>query len=126
MCAWCQTTEITGAAASPGCHKPQDPVGPRTMTTSTRQSVPRNAPVGATTKYFADRAPWRRWLRHNCKTATEVWLIYFRKSSGKPRIAQYDAVEEALCFGWVDSNVKSLDCDRFAQPFTPGKHGSSY
>jgi uncharacterized protein YdeI (YjbR/CyaY-like superfamily) len=69
---------------------------------------------------------WRRWLRKNHKSAKEIWLVYYRKDSGKPRIAYNDAVEEALCFGWIDSTVKKLDDRRFAQRFTPRKPKSLY
>jgi uncharacterized protein YdeI (YjbR/CyaY-like superfamily) len=72
------------------------------------------------------RAEWRRWLRGNFKSAREIWLVYYKKSSGKPRIAYNDAVEEALCFGWIDSTVRRLDADSFAQRFTPRKPKSAY
>ena len=72
------------------------------------------------------RAAWRAWLKKNYKTKKEIWLIYYRKSSGKPRIPYNDAVEEALCFGWIDSNVKTLDEERFAQRFSPRKPKAAY
>ncbi len=72
------------------------------------------------------RAQWRSWLKRNCKTATEIWLVYYRKGSGKPRIAYNDAVEEALCFGWIDSIVRGIDDQRMAQRFSPRKPGSPY
>jgi len=73
-----------------------------------------------------DRAAWRTWLHKNHKSAKEVWLVYYKKSSGKPRIAYNDAVEEALCFGWIDSNVRSVDDQRFAQRFSPRNPKSSF
>lgn len=78
------------------------------------------------TFYSADRRAWRRWLRRNYKTKQEIWLIYYRKSSGKPRIGYNDAVEDALCFGWIDSTVKKLDEKRFAQRFSPRQPKSRY
>ena len=66
-----------------------------------------------------DRKPWRLWLAKNHAKEKEIWLVYYRKSSGKPRIQYNDAVEEALCYGWIDSIVKRVDNDRFAQRFTP-------
>ncbi len=72
------------------------------------------------------RAAWRSWLRKNHRSATEIWLVYYRKGSGKERIAYNDAVEEALCFGWIDSNVHSIDETRFAQRFSPRKPGTPY
>ena len=69
---------------------------------------------------------WRAWLRKHYKTEKEVWLVYYKKATGKPRIEYNDAVEEALCFGWIDSIVKSLDKDRSAQRFSPRKPKSKY
>ena len=71
------------------------------------------------TLYVHGRKAWRAWLSKNHKKEKEIWLIYCRKSSGKPRIPYNDAVEEALCFGWIDSIVKKIDDERFAQRFTP-------
>jgi len=76
--------------------------------------------------HFSERSAWRRWLRANHTTPTEIWLVYYKKSTGEPRIAYNDAVEEALCFGWIDSNRRSLDDERFAQRFTPRKPGSPF
>jgi uncharacterized protein YdeI (YjbR/CyaY-like superfamily) len=67
---------------------------------------------------------WRSWLRKNHKTAKEIWLIYYKKDSGKPRIAYNDAVDEALCFGWIDSTVKAIDKDKFCQRYSPRRKGS--
>ena len=74
----------------------------------------------------ANRAAWRAWLKANFKTAREVWLVFYRKGSGKARIPYNDAVEEALCFGWIDSNVRRLDDERFVQRFSPRRPGSAY
>src|SRR3972149_11287609 len=68
-----------------------------------------------------DRKAWRKWLKEHYKSENEIWLIYFKKGSGKDRILYNDAVEEALCFGWIDSTVKSIDGERFAQRFSPRK-----
>ena len=84
------------------------------------------APLKLATFYTADRRAWRRWLRQNYKTKSGVWLVYYRKNSGKPRIPYNDAVEEALCFGWIDSTLKKLDDRRFAQKFSPRKPKSGY
>ncbi len=72
------------------------------------------------------RAEWRRWLRQHHRTAKEIWLVFHRKSSGKQRISYNDAVEEALCFGWIDSIVHSVDETRFAQRFSPRKPNVPY
>jgi len=76
--------------------------------------------------YAADRHQWRAWLKKNHKTQTEVWLIYYKKASKRPRIPYDDAVEEALCFGWVDSLVKRIDDETYAQKFTPRKDRSKW
>lgn len=69
--------------------------------------------------YVRDRAEWRAWLEKHHASEKVIWLVYYKKHTGKPRIPYDDAVEEALCFGWIDSIVKTLDGDRFIQKFTP-------
>lgn len=71
------------------------------------------------TLYFTDRKQWRKWLSINGSVEKEIWLVYYRKNSGKLRIPYNDAVEEALCYGWIDSTVKGIDRERFAQRFSP-------
>lgn len=78
-------------------------------------------------KYYAkNRKAWRKWLEKNHAESPGIWLIYYKKSSGKPRVSYEDAVEEALCFGWIDSTVKSLDEEKFMQRFTPRKTRSGW
>src|SRR2546422_8282654 len=77
-----------------------------------------------TTLYVKDRRQWRAWLARHHKTAPEIWLIYYKKHSGTPRIPYSDAVEEALCYGWIDSITKPLDEDRWAQRFSPRRPSS--
>ena len=71
------------------------------------------------TLYVTNRRDWRAWLRKNHAHEKEIWLIYFKKHSGQPRIPYDDAVEEALCYGWIDSIVQRVDEDRTAQRFSP-------
>ncbi len=71
------------------------------------------------TLYVKRRREWRAWLAKHHGTAPEIWLIYYKKHSGKPRIPYNDAVEEALCYGWIDSITKTVDGDRWAQRFSP-------
>src|SRR5215204_6120739 len=78
------------------------------------------------TLHVTDRKKWRAWLRKHYKTEKEIWLVYYKKASGKPRIEYNDAVEEALCFGWIDSIVRTIDEQKFAQRFSPRKPKSSY
>jgi uncharacterized protein YdeI (YjbR/CyaY-like superfamily) len=76
--------------------------------------------------YAKDRRAWREWLEKNHAIAPGVWLIYYKKDSGKPRVSYDDAVEEALCFGWIDSKPNSIDDERFMQLFTPRKPKSPW
>jgi uncharacterized protein YdeI (YjbR/CyaY-like superfamily) len=71
------------------------------------------------TLYVTDRKDWRLWLSKKYNKEKEIWLIYYRKSSHKPRIPYNDAVEEALCYGWIDSTLKGIDEEKFAQRFSP-------
>jgi len=74
----------------------------------------------------SSRKAWRDWLRKHYKKDREIWLVYYKKATGKARITYNDAVEEALCFGWIDSTVKTLDERRFAQRFSPRKPRSKF
>ena len=78
------------------------------------------------TLYVFRREAWREWLENNFDTAREIWLIYPNKASGEPRILYNDAVEEALCFGWIDSIIKKLDSVHAVQRFTPRNPKSGY
>ena len=71
------------------------------------------------TIYVTHKKDWRSWLKKNHNKEKEIWLIYYNKSSGKPRISYNDAVDEALCYGWIDSTIKKIDHKSFAQRFTP-------
>src|SRR5262245_38434109 len=71
------------------------------------------------TLYVTSQEQWRAWLTKHYQSETEVWLIYYKKHTGQPRISYDHAVEEALCFGWVDSIVKRIDDEKFAQKITP-------
>jgi uncharacterized protein YdeI (YjbR/CyaY-like superfamily) len=71
------------------------------------------------TLYVKDRSEWRTWLRKNSRKFDEIWLLYYKKKSGKPRIAYDHAVGEALCFGWIDGKIRKIDETRYAQRFTP-------
>lgn len=70
------------------------------------------------------RGEWREWLAQNHATASGVWFVYFKKHTGKPRVTYDEAVEEALCFGWVDSLPRTFDEDRSKLLFTPRKQKS--
>jgi uncharacterized protein YdeI (YjbR/CyaY-like superfamily) len=78
------------------------------------------------TLYITNRKDWRAWLEKNFDKGEEIWLVYPKKSSGKPRISYNDAVEEALCFGWIDSREKTLDDNCYAQRFSPRDPKSTF
>lgn len=78
------------------------------------------------TLYVASREEWRAWLMKHHQSETEVWLIYYKKHTGRPRIPYDHAVEEALCFGWIDSIGKRMDDERFAQKFTPRRDRTNW
>ncbi len=78
------------------------------------------------TYYASDAKAWRAWLKKNHKTEKEIWLVYYNKKSGKSRVEYHDAVDEALCFGWIDSTSKKIDEHSYAQRFTPRKPKSNW
>jgi uncharacterized protein YdeI (YjbR/CyaY-like superfamily) len=69
---------------------------------------------------------WRVWLADHHDSEPEVWLVFHKRDTGRASIAYEDAVDEALCFGWVDSLVKRLDDARYARKFTPRKPDSKW
>jgi uncharacterized protein YdeI (YjbR/CyaY-like superfamily) len=71
-----------------------------------------------------NRREWRAWLAKNRDKEKEIWIVYYKKHTGKPHAPYDDAVEEALCYGWIDSTVKRIDDESYAQRFTPRRHGS--
>ena len=74
--------------------------------------------------YFASAAEWREWLERHHKTATEAWLVHYKKGIKKPGVNYREALDEALCFGWIDGQIKTVDRDRFRQRWTPRRPGS--
>lgn len=74
--------------------------------------------------YFEDRNQWRKWLEINHKKFKEAWLIHYKKPSSKKTISHFDAVEEALCFGWIDSKLKKIDEEKFILKYSPRKQKS--
>lgn len=73
-----------------------------------------------------DRAEWRNWLEKNHRRESVIWLIYYKKHTGKASVPYNDAVEEALCFGWIDSLIRRIDDERYMQKFTPRKPRSKW
>ena len=72
------------------------------------------------------RAAWHAWLEKHHGSAPEIWLVFHKQHTGVPSVDYEDSIEEALCFGWVDSLVRRLDNDRYARKFTPRKPGSAW
>jgi uncharacterized protein YdeI (YjbR/CyaY-like superfamily) len=76
--------------------------------------------------HLSNRNDWRAWLEKNYATKKEVWLIYYKRHTGKPGISYEDSVEEAVCFGWVDSIIKRIDDERCARKFVPRRSRSRW
>ncbi len=74
--------------------------------------------------YFKNCQEWRTWLDENGDSAQEVWLVHYKKHSHTISISHNDAVEEALCFGWIDGKLKSIDEERFILRYSPRKANS--
>jgi len=72
------------------------------------------------------RQAWRKWLERHHASEREIWLVFHKKHTSKKSIALSDAIDEALCFGWVDSLIKRLDDNRYARKFTPRKADSKW
>jgi uncharacterized protein YdeI (YjbR/CyaY-like superfamily) len=72
------------------------------------------------------RKQWRDWLRRHHDSVTEVWLVFHKGRAVRRGVDYEDAIDEALCFGWVDSLVKRLDADRYVRKFTPRKAASRW
>ena len=77
-------------------------------------------------RFFESPADLRDWFDANHETAEDLWLGYHRKATGRPTISWSDAVDEALCVGWIDSIRKRIDDTRSAQRFTPRRKGSTW
>jgi len=71
--------------------------------------------------YFADREEWRSWLAQNHDKKDQAWLLYYKKNSDKKGISLDESVEEAICFGWIDSKLRKIDYEKFALRFSPRK-----
>ena len=78
------------------------------------------------TIYVTTGDEFRKWLLKNHKTKKEIWLIQYKKATKKPSINYVDAVEEALCFGWIDGLEKSMDAERYALRFSPRRPKSNW
>src|SRR5437660_11304292 len=79
------------------------------------------------TRLYADSAEeWRRWLDAHGATERDIWLVFFKKGTGKQGIAYGEAVEEALCYGWIDGQMKGIDTESYALRFSPRRKRGSW
>ena len=76
--------------------------------------------------FFETPTAFRAWLEANHETATELWVGFHKKATGRPSMAWSEAVDQALCFGWIDGIRKSVDADSYANRFTPRKPRSTW
>jgi uncharacterized protein YdeI (YjbR/CyaY-like superfamily) len=76
--------------------------------------------------YVANRNKWRDWLSRYHNSQEGVWLIFYKKQTSRPTIPYEAAVEEALCFGWIDSIIRKIDSKKYARKFTPREDNSSW
>jgi len=83
-------------------------------------------PARPEARFFARAQDFRRWLELNHETVPELWVGYYKKSSGRGGMTYAQAVDEALCFGWIDGKVRSLDADSYANRYTPRRSGSTW
>jgi len=74
--------------------------------------------------HFRDRKTWQRWLERNHDKETEVWLLHYKKHSGRTGVRHEEAVEEAICYGWIDSKLRSVDEEKYALKYSPRRKGS--
>lgn len=76
--------------------------------------------------FAKDRHEWRAWLEKNHVTKKEIWLVFYKKHTGKTGVAYLDALEEALCFGWIDGPLKRIDDEKHTIKFTPRRKNSMW
>ena len=78
------------------------------------------------TLLVTSRQEWRAWLAQHHANHKEIWLVYYKKTSGKVGITYEESVEEALCFGWIDGAIKGIDAETYAGRFTPRRPKSPW
>jgi uncharacterized protein YdeI (YjbR/CyaY-like superfamily) len=82
--------------------------------------------VGTSARFFASPSEFRSWLEKHHDQAAELWVGFYKKSSGRPSITWPEAVDEALCFGWIDGIRRTIDEERYANRFTPRRARSNW
>lgn len=98
---------------------------PRCRFAAPRNDIEVSMEIGETL-YVTRREEFRKWLEKNHKSRKEVWLIQYKKATKKPSINYVEAVEEALCFGWIDGLEKRMDDERYALRFSPRRPRSNW
>jgi uncharacterized protein YdeI (YjbR/CyaY-like superfamily) len=88
--------------------------------------MPGRGTTATSPAFFATQLKWRAWLDRNHDTAAELWVGFYKKGTGRPSITWPEAVDEALCFGWIDSVRKSVDAESYTNRFTPRRAGSTW
>ena len=78
------------------------------------------------TLHVTSRREWRSWLSKHYKSKDGIWLVFYRKSSGEPTIDYDEAVEEAICFGWIDVQIRRIDDHKHMRRFTPRRQRSNW
>ena len=76
--------------------------------------------------FFENREAFRNWLEQHHESSPGIWMVYYKKHTDQPCIAYREALEEALCFGWIDSTLKKVDEERYLRKFTPRRKGSKW
>jgi uncharacterized protein YdeI (YjbR/CyaY-like superfamily) len=76
--------------------------------------------------FFSSPAEFRAWLEENHESVSEIWVGYYKKATGKPTLTWSQAVDEALCFGWIDGKLQRIDDERHRQRFTPRRPRSNW
>jgi uncharacterized protein YdeI (YjbR/CyaY-like superfamily) len=76
--------------------------------------------------HFARAGKWRTWLEANHATEQDVWLMIHKKHAGTPSVTLQEAMQEAICFGWIDSSMQPIDDERYALRFTPRRKTSNW
>ena len=91
-----------------------------------RPSAPAHAPTPATTRTFASPAAWRAWLARNHGTSSGLWLRFFKKATGRQVLSHAGALEEALCWGWIDGQARPYDDSSWLQRYSPRRPRSKW
>jgi uncharacterized protein YdeI (YjbR/CyaY-like superfamily) len=99
---------------------------PGTRRVGNVSNMPNRGTSATSPAFFAAAHTWRAWLQRNHDTAAELWVGFYKKGTGRRSITWPEAVDEALCFGWIDSVRMSVDSESYANRFTPRRTGSTW